>query len=159
MHSTPLQLEAYFFPRFFYEANEQYAGPGASPLPLQIGFHLKLFRHETDSHRYQLNLTVEGSKEPTAPQPYDFEIQVVGLFSVDPECRHDDIPGIVKVNGGSMLYTAAREFLLMVTGRGPWGGISLPTMNLHAVHVPKDPERRGTEAVSASPEASTSEQV
>ncbi len=144
MHPTPLRLEAYFFPGFFYKTNEQYAGPGASDPPLEIEFRLKLFRHETEPHRFQLNLTVEASKVPPAPQPYDFEIQVVGLFSVDPEFEHDDITRLVKVNGGSMLYTAAREFLLMVTGRGPWGGISLPTVNFHAAHAPQVAERSVT---------------
>lgn len=133
MSHTPLRLEEYFFTRVFFEANPQFSESKESdPSSLEIGFSLEFLKHESDPNRFQLKLTLEGPKADDPPLPYSFDIQIVGLFSVDPDFQHEDISRLVKINGGSMLYSATREFVLMITGRGPWGGLKLPTVNFHA---------------------------
>ncbi len=36
---------------------------------------------------------------------------------------------MVRVTGSSILYSAAREFLLTLMGRGPWSPMMLPTIS------------------------------
>ena len=33
------------------------------------------------------------------------------------------------MNGSSILYSSAREYLLLITSRAPWGQLKLPTMS------------------------------
>lgn len=134
MSLTPLSLENYFFTRVHAEANLEYATqaegePGQQEIDASI--KLEVLRHEEDPHRYQITLTVEKVTATEGLLPYDLNIQVVGFLSVDPGFKHDNIDRLVHVNGATMLYAAAREHVLMVTGRGPWGGFQLPTMNFH----------------------------
>ncbi len=133
MSHAPLRLEDYFFTRLFFEANPGYSGSSDNgPASMEVGIKVELLKHESEDNRFQLKLTLDGSNADGSPLPYSFEIQVVGLFSVDPEFKHENIPALVKINGGSMLYSATREYLLMITGRGPWGSMKLPTVNFHA---------------------------
>ncbi len=143
MSHTPLRLDDYFFTRVFFEANPKYSKPAENdPTPMEIGISLELLGHKSDPNRFQLKLTLNKSDADDPPLPYNFDVQVVGLFSVDPEFKHDDIPKLVKINGGSMLYSATREYLLMITGRGPWGGLKLPTVSFYAVVFGQDEKKQ-----------------
>ena len=134
MSPTPLQLEHYFFTRVHSEANPEFAATeGGMPEQQNVdaGIKVEVFKHEDDPHRYQLTLTLDKVTAKEGVLPYNLDIQVVGFFLVDPDLKHDNINKLVQVNGASMLYTAAREHVLMVTGRGPWGPFQLPTVNFH----------------------------
>lgn len=134
MSPTPLRLEHYFFTRIHSEANPEFVTSerDESQRPdVDVGAKIDVFKHEADPHRYQLTLTVDKVVGTEGAMPYKLDIQVVGLFVTDPEFKHDNIDRLVHVNGASMLYTAAREFVLMITGRGPWGPFQLPTVNFH----------------------------
>ena len=146
MSHTPLQLEDYFFTRVFFQANDEYTGQLKNehfPVELEIGFNLELLKHESDPHRFQLRLTINELKSGDHPLPYTLDIQTIGLFAVDPDFSHEDIPRLVRVIGGSMLYSATREYVLMITGRGPWGGLKLPTVNFHGAIARQDKEKEG----------------
>ena len=134
MSPTPLRLEHYFFSRIQSEANPEFVkGEGDAPEQedVEVGVRIVVLQHESDLNRYQLTLTVDKVTAKEGVLPYQLDFQVVGLFSVDPDFKHDNIDKLVQVNGASMLYTAAREHVLMVTGRGPWGPFQLPTVNFH----------------------------
>lgn len=134
MSLTPLSLEHYFFTRVHVDANLDYATQseeGAEQQDVDAFIKLEVLQHEADPRRYQITLTVEKVAATEGLLPYELNIQVVGFLSVDPDFEHDNIDRLARVNGASMLYAAAREHVLMVTGRGPWGGFQLPTMNFH----------------------------
>lgn len=134
MSPTPLRLEHYFFTRVHLEANPEYVvAEGGAPAQedIDVGIRIEVLRHDEDPHRYQLTLTINKVTAREGRVPYNLDIQVVGLFSIDPDFKHDNIDRLVQVNGASMLFTATREHVLMVTGRGPWGPFQLPTVNFH----------------------------
>jgi len=61
---------------------------------------------------------------------------VIGFFRWSTEGQPEDqVAQIVAVNGASILYSSAREYLLMITSRAPWGQLSLPTMSFADVAV------------------------
>jgi preprotein translocase subunit SecB len=133
MHHTPLQLEDYFFTHVHLEANPDFKGAATSAanLDVEVSCTLQLLQHETDQNRFQLKLAVSATPPDSTALPYRLEVQAVGLFVVAKDFQHEDIPRLVRVNGGSMLYAAAREFVLVISSRGPWGPLKLPTVNLH----------------------------
>ncbi|MBU0483914.1 MAG: hypothetical protein KKB30_05315 [Proteobacteria bacterium] len=70
--------------------------------------------------------------------PYDIHVVALGHFKVHPDWPD---PGkLVRVNGASILYSAAREFIITITSRGPWGAITIPTKSFQTI-VPNEPEK------------------
>ena len=138
MTPTPLRLDRYFFPRISVEARSEFS-PSALPLSddslnsLEVDVNIDLFQNDTDPYRYQVRLSVDGLTMPDSEPPYDLKLEVVGFFTVDDKAgEHLNIERLVQINGASLLYSAAREYVLTVTGRGPWGAIMLPTVNFQA---------------------------
>jgi preprotein translocase subunit SecB len=63
------------------------------------------------------------------PIPYRVALEVIGFFSVLPDMPEAEVTNLVYMNGSALLYSAAREYLLLLTGRGPWPALQLPTTN------------------------------
>ena len=42
---------------------------------------------------------------------------------------------VVGVNGASNVFSSAREYLMLVTSRGPWGQLRLPAMSFADLEV------------------------
>jgi preprotein translocase subunit SecB len=73
-------------------------------------------------------LTIEVPQDVAPTPPYAIKLRAFGLFEVAPDFEpEDDTAHVVAVNGASILYSAAREFLLIITGRGPYEHYALPT--------------------------------
>jgi preprotein translocase subunit SecB len=62
------------------------------------------------------------------------ELQIVGSFNVSPEWPDDQIEKLVYINGSGMLYSAAREMVSIITGRGFFGSLFLPSVSFAAMH-------------------------
>jgi len=93
-------------------------------------------KDKSDPNLYQIEIKIENLHSKTITLPYTIEANVVGVFSVDPDFKHDDLDRLVQINGASMLFGAAREQILTITGRGPYGPLKLPTINLQGA-IPK----------------------
>jgi preprotein translocase subunit SecB len=52
---------------------------------------------------------------------------LVGFFEVDTGLPEEVIGDVVAANAPAILYSAARELILLVTGRGPFPPFSLPS--------------------------------
>jgi len=63
------------------------------------------------------------------------ELIAIGFFSVNAEWK--DPLKLLEVTGASILYAAAREFLITITSRGPWGAIMLPTTSFLVMYNKK----------------------
>lgn len=135
--SLPLQLESHFFTKVEVEANSAYRPSDDQ----RVGIHteVELAQHKDDNRRWQvvLNLRVEPADGKI---PYKINLQVIGLFRVGPEVEEKKMPFLVHANGAAMLYSSAREFLLIITGRGPWDAFYLPTTNFLEHPKPKEEE-------------------
>ena len=127
---APLRLERYFFTRMNIEANQEFDPqqpiPEAGP---DVPVGVQLFRHEEDPNRFQVGLVIGGAKPAEGNLPYRIHLEIVGQFALDEGFEHDNREKLVQVNGASMLYSAAREMLLGLTGRGPWPPMLLPSIS------------------------------
>ncbi|OHZ01195.1 protein-export chaperone SecB [Salinicola sp. MIT1003] len=139
MIGTPLQLERSFFAKVHIEANPDYL-PGQSDEQqgdIEITVSLNVGQHQQDPNRYQVRLSIDKLEGNKTQLPYIISLQIVGLFQVDEAFKADNIKHLVEINGASMLYSAAREQVLSITGRGPWGAFQLPTINFHNQNGPE----------------------
>lgn len=126
MMTPPLTVKEYFFPFVQVSADAEYTpgSPQSNP-----DFETKVFvDHNPDNGVYQVNLEITAfpvnEKDNT---PYSVHLIAVGLFTVG-----KDVPDPVKlleITGASILYSAAREFLITITSRGPWPPFFLPTIS------------------------------
>jgi preprotein translocase subunit SecB len=129
MKLRPLLLETHFFTKVQVEANPDYQPQEHEPEIEGIETVVELAQHREEPQRWQVKLIIRTAAAKAAKLPYTLELHALGFFRVDPEIEAARQPKLVQANGAAILYSSAREFLLMVTGRGPWPPIYLPTTN------------------------------
>lgn len=130
--NTPLQLERYVFTKVEVEANPDYVPQEAvADSPVKLRLDMGLGENQEDPTKFQVTVGIDDLRTEKGALPYRIALQAVGLFSVSKDFKHDDLKKIVQVNGASMLYSAAREMVLLITGRGPWSAYQLPTISFY----------------------------
>lgn len=144
--ATPILLEEYFFPIVQVGANPD--GPEEAPDP-QFNIKVTIGKAE-EENLYQVTVAINTpDDEEETKQNYYVHLVAVGIFSVNPE--FDNIPKLLHVTGSSMLYSAAREFLITITSRGPWDAVSLPTFSfLDQYNLMIEKEEQRKENIEAS---------
>lgn len=124
----PLQLENHFFTKVVVEANPAFKPEGGENQLVGIRTQVELAPHKDDPRKWRVILTL-GTESDDGKIPYKIDLQAVGFFKVAPEVDEKKMPFLVHANGAAILYSSAREFLLIITCRGPWDGFYLPTTN------------------------------
>ncbi len=146
MKAPPLRLEAYFFPRVLVEANPNFGNAGTNrEVPIRFSAHPQVSVHTKDPLRFRLILSIRVDHDENHPSPYGVELDAVGFFRVDETVAEDQRATLVHVNGSTILFAAAREFLLGITGRGPWGGVMLPAWSFHPGVTMEGPTDRASQ--------------
>jgi len=132
--SASLQLDKYFFTRLIVEAHPPKNGESNTMQGGHASSKISLELHHPDGEKQHFQLTLAIIIEPLhqdEPIPYTAEIETVGFFAVpDLQKEQFDIDKLVKITGGAILYSAAREQILSITARGPFPPMQLPTINL-----------------------------
>ena len=136
---SPLQLEVYDFHKVSLLANEGFDRENQPPDNVKLGIQTS---SNEDLTRWRIVLDITSVTDEDEPVPaYEIDLRCVGIFkAINPEGDKDDIAKIVMVNGGSILYSAAREYLLGVTARAMWGPFMLPTVSLAALAMDRHEE-------------------
>lgn len=131
---SPLQLEQLTIKKFLIEGQEgDCQEPSAEePLTIETG---QVVRHRTEAARWRISLRLRTPARGQAQRPYKIDVELAGFFRLSGEFDEQEAARLVAVNGSSVLYSAAREYVWMVTSRGPWGPYQLPTVNFSAMDV------------------------
>lgn len=128
MITSPLQLETSFVSKL-----EILADPGFRPedeFAAEVRTAVGLDSDKDEPGLWHLTLKVILGPQPDERAPYSGELHVHGFFRfLDDEVPLERAAQLVAVNGASMLYSSAREYLLLVTSRGPWPAVQLPTVS------------------------------
>jgi preprotein translocase subunit SecB len=129
MKLSPLQLEAYFLTDLNLQADLHH--DPAKP----IAFREDDLVVETDvqplpgaDRRWQVRLKIQLQPKPQSNSPYTFSLTVVGFIWAAAQLPADKLEPLVRTNGPSMLYGAAREMVRDLTARGPFPPLSLPSV-------------------------------
>lgn len=140
--NPPLIVKEYFFPFVQVSADPDITGEESAVMDFETKVAVD---KDPDNDTYQVTLEITAMPEDETKRiPYAIHLIVVGMFSVDE--KWPDPEKLLKVNGASILYSAAREFIITVTSRGPWPPTTLPTISFLPISDPKNnlPEKDET---------------
>jgi preprotein translocase subunit SecB len=128
---SPLELERYYIKelRFlikenFVDKNDQFEDFTFPQLQAEVGES----SHQNDPLRWRFELAVESKDENSSDFPYSLRIVLVGFFRVNESYPPDRVANLARVNGPSLLYSAAREALVTATSRSGYPAIVLPSV-------------------------------
>jgi preprotein translocase subunit SecB len=129
MQNSPLQLEDYMMKRLRFALtsplNEILNVSGYDPLDLEVSAETN---KRNDPLRWRSEILIRSKDEKEGNYPYSFELVYVGFFKVVEGFPSDRIEQMVRANAPALLYSAAREALMYLTGRGRLPGIMLPSV-------------------------------
>ncbi len=135
-----LQLEKYFYPNVLVKSNPEFKQE-KKEFEGKLEVKTKLTPLSNEKRRWEVSLRIK-SAQVNGHGPYQFELETVGIFTVSPDFPEGEMKELVRVAGCSMLYSASREFLLIVTSRGPFGVINLPSITFQK--SPKELRKKKT---------------
>ncbi len=119
MRKSPLQLKEYYFPIVSVVANPAFMKEDFDPLVSFEDINVKsdLFIDKNNPNNFQVQLNINIESKADKPSPYNISILCLGMFEADES--FPDKEKLVRITGTSILYSAARDFLLMVMSRTP----------------------------------------
>jgi preprotein translocase subunit SecB len=125
---SPLRIKNYFVTSLSVEANP--AEDGAKS-PLEDGVvtvtRVETAQHAENKRNWKVALQVNCTPTEKNVCAYEAAVELVGFFEIDKELSEDRIGDVVAANAPAVLYSAAREIILLITGRGPFPPFALPS--------------------------------
>lgn len=82
--------------------------------------------HSEKPSKFRIKLRMQSAEEDDSP--YMFDMTLVGYFSINVKRVKEGTSLYFYRNAVMLLYSAAREILASVTGRGPYPAFVLPTL-------------------------------
>jgi preprotein translocase subunit SecB len=128
MNMPVLELIEYIFPEIECRANPKCPRNPDEIVAPKVRVSNKMAIKENDENIFRLSLEISfGDKDQLCS--YMGRVKAVGIFTAPPDL--DEKEKHVYINGSSILYSAAREFILSITSRGPNIPLMLPTIRFH----------------------------
>jgi preprotein translocase subunit SecB len=131
---APLQLKNYFFTNISIKVNPEFNPNIDDPDLEELAINVSVTPSEQQENLFQVDLEIKlEPKEDKDIFPYQIQLVTVGIFEISPEWPKEKVMDLLKITGASILYSAAREFLLITTSRLPWKPVMLPTISFAQV--------------------------
>ena len=136
----PLRLELHYYDEVHTRLNSDLKSSDV-PTPFDVGIWSSVLENKDNPIKYMLRMRIVVPHPPQETIPVQGSFGVVGVFSVEESVPEEQRASLVKVTGGAMLYSAAREFILLVTYRtSPFPPFYLPTLSVKALEEAPDIE-------------------
>ncbi len=131
MMNTPLRLDSYFFPVVQVVANPNYRdSEKQQEQPFKI---VPSVVKNGENGLYQVSVEISLlQEEEKSPVPYSIHLVAFGFFAVQPDWPEPE--KLLFINGSTILYAAAREFLITISSRGPWSAVTLPMVSFLRIY-------------------------
>jgi preprotein translocase subunit SecB len=81
------------------------------------------------------------SKDGIVP-PYSGEVENIGRFSIAENWPEEQIEKLVYINGSGMLYSALREMVAIITSRGFFDTLTLPSCSFSEMYKDEEEKRK-----------------
>lgn len=149
-----MQLENYFVEELAFQVRQDYEPDSENPPklnPSDLEIEVRLGEIKEDTFKKMCHLTVTLKENLEKAFPYNFTLSMVGFFQMDASCSENEVEILLKNSAPSMLFTAARELLMIVTGRARFQPLMLPTM----AFLPKLRAKRADSAKVLKPKVKT----
>ena len=126
-----MQLENYFVEEAFFSLQSDLI-QNIEDLPNleseDLAIEVALGESKDNHFKRFCQLTVKLKEEAAEHFPYKFKIQMVGFFNLDSSASDDELDMLITNGAPTILYAAAREYLLLITGRTRFLPLMLPTV-------------------------------
>jgi preprotein translocase subunit SecB len=125
------RLERYFFTRTLCNATPGYKKGENQQGQIQV--RASIMNNNEDPSRWKVSLTLGFSKDVDRTKiPYDIALSVEGFFVCPATGDGTDeqkkkLAPMIYVQGASLLYAMATEYLRNITAAGPYGPFILPS--------------------------------
>ena len=133
MLAARLQLERYFVEECVFllssevlESLEDDAEPQLRAEDVHVEVQLGL--HQKDKNRLSCEMVIMQHDSDTATYPYEFRIALLGFFELPAKISAKERELMMTNSVPSLLYSAAREYLLLLTGRTRYYPLLLPAV-------------------------------
>jgi preprotein translocase subunit SecB len=125
---SPLKVKNYFVTALSVKANPIVEGTQV-PLAGEANVITKVEAAQRTDNKRDWKVALQLNCEPVEKNSgsYVASMELIGFFEVSEDYPEDRIADIVAANAPAILYGAARELILLVTGRGPFPPLSLPS--------------------------------
>jgi len=125
---SPLKVKNYFITGLSVKANPIVEGTQV-PLVGDANVTTKVEVAQRADNKRDWKVALQLNCEPVEKNAgaYVVSMELIGLFEVDNDLAEDRIGDVVAANAPAILYSAARELILLITGRGPFPPLSLPS--------------------------------
>jgi len=126
MIPSPLHLEKYFFTKIHVDACPNGCEKTGKGL---FSTHVTCMKHKDAVRKWMVQLEIQQVKDKDDGCPeYSFRLEVVGFYEVREDYPTEKAEMLVRANGPALLYSATRELIATLTGRGPFAAVNLPTV-------------------------------
>jgi preprotein translocase subunit SecB len=149
MKAAQIELTDYFVSDLQFTANREFdvKNPSTSTVDdLQVTNQAS--PKADDLNNWQITLRIALNAPPDRNSPYSFLVEMIGFVHVADSVKAENIERLVRINGTSLVFSAAREIVRAVTSRGPFKPILLPTVTFWEAKP---------QAVEATPESNEQE--
>lgn len=124
--SHPITLEQVLFVRSVVVAIPEHQ-PDPQGLRLQEGLanHINISPIEGQPGRFNVTMRTVINPEMKKESPYFIDMECMAILTADDTLTPDEALRGVTITGHSVVYGAIREAVLWLTGRQPYGPLSL----------------------------------
>ena len=145
-HIAPVEVLNYFVKSFSMDTNMKCDKDKPRDLSLKnIVITNRIFPAKNQKNCYMVFLNLEMKVPEGKNTPYAIKMEMFGRFQVSERVPDELREIMVKTNGSSILYGAAREIIKEMTGRGIFRKIQFPTVSF----APLDKKSQSTTTVKS----------
>jgi len=137
LRETSLLLERYFYPKISIQADPKYS-PSGTPLLAEIGVNTQFKKVSEAERKWAVTIRIRTSAKEY-PVPYKIDLSAVGYFRIAPNYPEAEMEKLIRIGGPTVLYSSARELILTISSRGPWGPVFIPSMSF--LETPKETQQ------------------
>jgi preprotein translocase subunit SecB len=138
MKPSPLILKGYAVLDLQMSANLQFNPQAPVELSMEdykVNVDVAPSTRPKDS-QWQVVLQVQHVANPKRNHTFAFSLRMIGFLDVHPSFAEDKRDNLLRVNGASMLYGAAREIIRSTTAHGPYLPVLLPSVSFYPQKEP-----------------------
>jgi preprotein translocase subunit SecB len=146
---SPLILKHYFITNLSIRANPDFANADASVMETSVGSlgtTVEVAKHADNDRLWKVGLKIVCSNSGDSFCAYFVDVELAGFFEI-----HNSVPDgkvalkLVSANAPAVLFGAARELIMLITGRGPMPPLCLPSVTFADVVPSESPSSSKTE--------------
>lgn len=131
-HPSPLKLEGYGIRAFSFSTDGEYDPENAidyDGLKLNVEREYKTNTENPSLHFIKMKISAKPKEKGAFP--YSISLDIGGIFEARPTetCTEDKLKAIMYINGATILYGVAREYIYMATCHNMCGPFMLPSVS------------------------------